>query len=72
MINLINLSGQLGTAFLEPLPVNNINIEFRTDKEPKKVYGLKNSTRIGFRYENGKVKFKLPYLGLFETIILEN
>ncbi len=72
VINLINLSGQLGTAFLEPLPVNNINIEFRTDKEPKKVYGLKNSTRIGFRYENGKVKFKLPYLGLFETIILEN
>lgn len=71
LINLVNLSGQLGTAFLEPVPIREINIEFKTDIKPEKIYSLKNNIEIDFQYSDGTVKFTLPQLNLFDSIVLE-
>lgn len=71
LVSLANLSGQLGTAFLPPVPIYNINVKLKVDQKPRRVYCLKLQEELDFSYTTeGIVTFSVPKLELFETIVL--
>ncbi|SFL01153.1 Hypothetical glycosyl hydrolase 6 [Paenibacillus sp. 1_12] len=72
LIHLVNLSGQLGTAFHPPIPIQSIEIELAVERKPSSIYTLKSKRLLDFTVLSGQsVTFKLPELQLFETIVIE-
>lgn len=72
LVSAVNVSGHLGTAFHEPLPIRNIRFSVKAEREPSRVYALRRSGDIPFVYNDGQVSFSLEELELFETIVLED
>jgi hypothetical protein len=72
LVSAVNVSGQLGTAFHEPLPIRNIHFRLKAEREPSRVFALRRSGDIPFVYNDGQVSFSLEELDLFETIVLED
>ncbi|MBC8035383.1 MAG: family 10 glycosylhydrolase, partial [Chitinophagaceae bacterium] len=71
LINLVNLSGQLGTAFLEPLPVNDIQISVPQARKPVKVVALRSGRTLKYTYSEDKtLHFTLERLELLEIVVL--
>jgi hypothetical protein len=69
---LLNHSGQLGNAFHEPLPVQNIKLSFRSDKKIRSVKNLMNGNELPYQtQENGWVEIILPELQSFDIILVE-
>ncbi|MCU6796548.1 family 10 glycosylhydrolase [Paenibacillus sp. WQ 127069] len=72
LIHLVNLSGQLGTAFHPPMPIQSIEIELAVERKPSSIYTLKSKQLLDFAVSSEQsVIFKLPELQLFETIVIE-
>lgn len=72
MVSLVNLSGQLGTAFLPYVEMRDIRIRTKTDRKPVKVYTLCSGDDIDFNWlDQGEVEFTIPSLGLLEIIVIE-
>ncbi|MNR24948.1 hypothetical protein D3C85_1420650 [compost metagenome] len=72
LVSLVNVSGQLGTAFHAPIPIREISFTLHSDSKPSRVYALRSSGDIPFVYSEGQVSFSLDRLDLFETILIEN
>lgn len=72
LISAVNGSGQLGTAFHEPLPVRDLRFTVQADSEPTRVYALRRSVDIPFAYVDGQLSFCLDELDLFETIVIDD
>jgi len=72
LVSAVNLSGQLGTAFHEPIPMHDIQIMLKVDKEPKKVFSLLGKQELSFESVcEGFIKFTIPRLDLIETVVIE-
>lgn len=71
LISLVNLSGQLGTAFHAPLPVYGIRFNLWDQLEPTHIHALRSAKEIPFVYQSGQLSFSLDQLELFETIVIE-
>ena len=69
---LLNHSGQLGNAFHEPLPVQNIKISFRPEKRIRSVKKITDGTELPYQTkENGWVELVVPELQAFEIVLVE-
>lgn len=67
----VNHSGQLGTAFLPPVPMRDIAVKLKAVKKPQKVCCLKNKAELTFNYGNdGYLNFTIPELNLLETVVI--
>lgn len=70
-VGLLNHSGQLGTAFHQPLPVRGIEVRLNTGRKPKAVTALRAGRKLRFRFSrDGWVSFTVPELKLFEVVVL--
>ena len=71
-IGLINHSGQLGTAFHEPVPMQNISISISTRKPIRAVKTLKTSRDLIFSNStSGQIGLTIPQMSDFEMVLLE-
>ncbi|MDF2960158.1 MAG: Beta-galactosidase [Paenibacillus sp.] len=72
LVHLVNLSGQLGTAFHPPIPVRDIEVTAVAGGTPAKVTALRSKQPLEFHMTDSRhVTFTLPELQLFETILIE-
>ena len=72
LVSLVNHSGQLGTGFFEPLPIFDVPIRLKVDKQITGVKTLYGGMNLDFNIDNGnELSITLPRLELFETIVIE-
>jgi hypothetical protein len=71
LVSLVNLSGQLGTAFLPPIAIKAITVRVHAANKPERVFALKNQRDLPFEYTHDRVlSFEVPELSLFETVVV--
>jgi hypothetical protein len=71
-VSLVNLSGQLGTAFLAPLPIRDIKINVNVPQSPKRVFTLRKEQDLDFTdVHDGTLTFTIPELELLETVVIQ-
>lgn len=72
LVHLVNLSGQLGTAFHPPLPLRDIRVRVAVDRPTRRVAGLRGGAELAHRTtDDGRLEFTVPELGLFEAVLIE-
>jgi hypothetical protein len=71
LVNLVNLTGQLGTAFHAPVPVRDITVRLAMDGTPLRAHALRSGADIPLTVDGDTVSLTLPELGLFETVVIE-
>ncbi len=72
LVSLMNLSGQLGTAFLPPVPMRNIRISINMEETPVSVRTLCGGESLCFsRMADGALEFTIPSLDLLEVVVVE-
>jgi len=72
LIGVINHSGQNGTAFHKPVPLNAIPLTFTTDKKIKSIRLLKAEKEIDYDVTGeGKIKCIVPEVERFEVLVYE-
>ena len=69
---LLNHSGQLNTAFHAPLPISDIGIKFKTDKQIKSVKLLYQNKELEFQQIGEWVSLVVPQLNVYEIVVIEN
>jgi hypothetical protein len=70
-LGLVNHSGQLGTAFHEPVAMNNIRIGYETKGPARRVRALNLGEDLASESREGRIEFVLPRLGAYEVIVVE-
>ena len=71
-IGLANHSGQIGTAFHEPIPIRNAELSVRPARAVRNARMLRSGKRLTISpLTNGWVGFTVPELGEFEVVLLE-
>jgi len=71
-IALLNHSGQMGGGFLEPIPIQNIQLKFRPQKTIKSIKSLCGEEHISFKKRgDGCVELILPKLESFDFLLVE-
>ncbi|WP_318807609.1 alpha-amylase family protein [Streptomyces scabiei] len=70
LVHLVNLTGQLGTAFHAPVPVRDITVSVATDRTPLRAHALRAGVDIPLSFHDGTVSLTLPELSLFETVVI--
>ena len=69
---LVNHSGQVGSAFFEPLPVPAFNIRFNPDKAVESVRMLGADMQVGFTAgSDGVVTLQVPGLDFYDVILVD-
>lgn len=68
---LLNHSGQMGGGFLEPFPIQNIQLKFKPQKPAKSIRSLRGGESIPFKKNNGYLEVTLPKLGSFDILLVE-
>lgn len=69
---LLNHSGQLGNAFHESLPIQNVGFQFRPEKQVRSVKSMKTGNEILYQpTNNGWMEIELPKLNSYEIILVE-
>lgn len=72
LIHLVNLSGQLGTAFHAPLPLANVAVRVRAKAPPRRVVGLRAGHELDWRHtDDGWLDLTVPTIHLFEALVIE-
>ena len=71
IINMINLSGQLGVAFTEHIPISDIKVKIMMSAKPQKITALRSKQELEFTYSEGQAGFTLPRLELLECVLVE-
>ena len=69
---LLNHSGQLGNAFHEPLPIQNIKLSFKPEKKISSIKKLTDGKKLSFQNQkDGRVEVVVPELKAFDIILVE-
>lgn len=68
-IGMINHSGQLGDAFLEPVPIYNTTIRFKPVKPVNEIRLVRSGERLKFKQNEGWVECVVPKVDDFEMIL---
>jgi hypothetical protein len=72
LIGLNNLSGQVGTAYHAPLPMDEINIELKNKDRPRDVTLLRSNHHPRLRHRNGITSFTVPLVKEYEVAIVQH
>jgi hypothetical protein len=71
LLSFVNHSGQNGASFLPPLPTKDVEISMRTPSLPVTADALRLGCALPVSaVGDGRCRFTLPRLDLFETIVL--
>ena len=70
-VGLVNHSGQNGTAFHKPVPISDVVVEFKIDKQVKGVRLLRAKEELEFKVKDGWGRFVVPRLEGFEIVLFE-
>ncbi|HZG25457.1 MAG TPA: hypothetical protein VEZ17_12790 [Chitinophagaceae bacterium] len=68
-IGMINLSGQIGGSFREPVTISNTLIRFRPLKPVKAVRLMRSGTNVKFKQSAGWVELTVPKVNDFEMLL---
>ena len=69
---LLNHSGQLGNAFHEPLPVQNIKLSFLPEKKVRSIKSLADGKELPHqKQKDGRMEVLFPELHSFDIILVE-
>lgn len=66
---MINHSGQIGGLLLEPAPILQTKIRFKSVKPIKKLRLMRAATAHGFKQQDGWVECVVPRLNDFEMLL---
>ncbi len=72
LIGMNNLSGQVGTAYHQPLPMHDIVMEIKTDQAVSNIRLLKYGKNVRITNTNGMASFTVPVLHEYEVVIVEH
>ncbi len=72
LIGLNNLSGQVGTAYHEPLPMHDVKIDLQTEDRPAAITLLKSKQNPAFIHKDGMASFTIPLINEYEVVIIEH
>ena len=72
LIGMNNLSGQVGTAYHQPLPMYDITLDVKIDKPVRNIRLLKSGEKIRMTNTNGMASFTIPVLYEYEVVIVEH
>jgi len=72
LIGMNNLSGQVGTAYHQPLPMYDITLDVKIDKPVRNIRLLKSGEKIRMTNTNGMASFTIPVLEEYEIVIVEH
>ncbi len=70
LVSLVNHSGQNGSAFHPPIPMRNIPLRIKLDRQVSSIRALRSNAEIAFEQNDDQVALVLPQLELFETLVL--
>ena len=68
-VGMINHSGQIGGSYLEPIPVNDISVRFKSAKPVKEIWLMRAGKKIKFTESNGWVDCLVPTVDDFEMVV---
>lgn len=71
ILHLVNLTGFSGNTYFEPLPLYKLTFRIRSEKQPKKVFGLTNGQPVKYTYKGGFIDLEIPKLEGFEGIVMD-
>jgi hypothetical protein len=71
LIGMLNLSGQIGTAYHPPVPIFNIPVHVQTEKPVSRIRLLRSGKSASIKRIQGKTSFVVPVLNEYEVVILE-
>lgn len=71
ILHLVNLTGYSGTTYFSSLPINDISFSVKSDFKPRRIVGMVDERSMDFKWDNGRINFRLKTLGDFEGIIIE-
>jgi hypothetical protein len=72
LIGMNNLSGQVGTAYHQPLPLYDIALDVKIDKPVRNIRLLKSNLDVRMTNTNGMISFTVPVLNEYEIVIVEH
>ena len=71
LIGMNNLSGQVGTAYHQPVPMHDIEVDVKIEKPVKNIRLLKSGENVRMTNTNGMTSFSVPVLHEYEVVIVE-
>ena len=71
ILHLVNLTGFSGNTYFAPLPLFNLKFKIKSDKKPKKVFGMVNSQPVKFTWKDGFINLELNKLEGFEGVVMD-
>ena len=71
LIHLVNASGHFGNSFYPPVPMKDIEVRIKLQRQPKSVTGLRSNQTLSYTTSDGQLAIQLPELGLFEAIKID-
>lgn len=72
LLHAVNITGQLGTAYHEPIRLHNLDFTFKPEREVREIVSLVNRQELQWeKRDDGRIGFTLPALELMETIIVK-
>ena len=72
LIGMNNLSGQIGTAYHQPLPMFDITVEVKMDTPVRNVRLLRSDRNIRVTNSSGMASFTVPVLHEYEVVVIED
>ena len=71
VVHLVNYSGHQDRSFHAPLEIRDIAIELRSGPSGAQAYSARLDETLPMQPAEGGVRFVLPRLGLFDSILLD-
>ncbi len=68
---LLNHTGQLGNGFYKPVPISDVSLNFKPQKQVKSITSLKDKKKIEFSNEGNRVEVNLPKLDAYDILLVE-
>ena len=72
LIGMNNLSGQVGTAYHQPVPMHEIKVDIKIDKPVRNIRLLKSGKDVRMTNTKGITSFRVPVLYEYEVAIVEH
>lgn len=71
IVHLINITGFSGNTYFSPIPVHDLSFTIKTGFKPQKIWSMVDKNPISFTWSDGMIKFSVPVLDKFESVVME-
>jgi hypothetical protein len=68
---LLNHTGQLGNGYYQPVPISNISLNFKPQRQVKSITSMKNEKKIDFLNDGNRVEVILSKLEAYDILLVE-